>query len=201
MQQRSKSGTAKSLCYFMVGSVAIAAMLSLRSSAQTLPQDASQSRTKREVVVSIPDRKLAVLENGMVLRTFLVSVGASQTPSPTGKFTVINRLADPTYYHSGVVIPPGKTNPLGPRWFGLNQPGYGIHGTSAPSSIGKARSHGCIRMRNRDIVEFASLVNVGDTVEIRGGRDEEIARIFGGSDGAGTAVAQAQATSVATSGQ
>jgi lipoprotein-anchoring transpeptidase ErfK/SrfK len=126
----------------------------------------------------------------------------SAPSSPTGKFEIVNRLANPTYYHAGVVIPAGKNNPLGPRWVGLNKQGYGIHGTSAPGSIGKAASHGCIRMRNRDVVEFATLVSVGDTVEIRGERDEEIARIFGIDSGTVVAAAQTiQATSVAVSGQ
>jgi hypothetical protein len=158
--------------------------------------------SKREVIVSIPDRKLAVLENGIVLRTFAVSVGAEASPSPTGSFAIVNRLVDPTYYHSGLVIPAGKDNPLGPRWVGLNKKGYGIHGTSRPSSIGKAASHGCIRLRNRDILELASLVKVGDRVEIRGARDEELSRIFG--DEASIAIAKAQVistTSVLGSGQ
>ena len=65
------------------------------------------------------------------------------------------------------------------NWMGLNLKGYGIHGTNVQSSIGKAASHGCIRLRNRDIEQFFQMVKVGDTVEIRGERDEEIAQIFG----------------------
>jgi hypothetical protein len=79
---------------------------------------------------------------------------------------------------------------------GLNKKGYGIHGTNAPGSIGKAASHGCIRMRNRDIVQFFALVSVGDTVEIHGQRDGQIAEIFGGDVDA-TAVALARTTSTA----
>ena len=159
-------------------------------------------KPKRHVLVSIPDRKLAVLENGVVLQTFAVSVGAAASPSPIGKFEIVNRLANPTYYHAGVVIPAGKQNPLGPRWVGLSKQGYGIHGTSAPGSIGKAASHGCIRLRNRDVVEFATLVNVGDTVEIRSERDEEMARVF--ATDADVVMASSQATtapSTAVSGQ
>ena len=44
--------------------------------------------------------------------------------------------------------------------------GYGIHGTNAPGSIGKAASHGCIRMRNRDVEELFAMVGVGVTVEL-----------------------------------
>jgi hypothetical protein len=71
---------------------------------------------------------------------------------------------------------------LGPRWLGLSRKGFGIHGTNDPRSIGKAASHGCIRLRNRDIRELFSMVNVGDTVEIRGESDAEMARIFGAEE-------------------
>jgi lipoprotein-anchoring transpeptidase ErfK/SrfK len=153
------------------------------------------ARVKRQVVVSVPDRKLAVMENGAVLRVFPVAVGAGVSPSPTGEFEIVSRLTEPAYYHSGVVIPPGADNPLGPRWVGFNKKGYGIHGTNAPGSIGKAASHGCIRMRNRDIVQFFALVSVGDTVAIHGQRDEEIAEIFGGEvDETAVVVAHAAST-------
>ena len=158
-------------------------------------------RAKRRVIVSIPDRKLAVLENGVVIRRFAVAVGAVVSPSPTGEFEIINRLAEPTYYHPGVVIPPGSGNPLGSRWVGLNKQSYGIHGTNAPGSIGKAASHGCIRLRNPDIVQLFTMVRVGDTVEIRGERDEQIARIFGGEVSAPVAVAQARSLAAVGGGQ
>jgi lipoprotein-anchoring transpeptidase ErfK/SrfK len=135
----------------------------------------------RQVLVSLQDRQLAVLEQGKVLRTFRVSVGARVSPSPIGEFRIVNRLARPTYYHPGVVIPPGKDSPIGPRWLGLSKKGYGIHGTNEPWSIGRAESHGCIRLRNRDIKQLFELVHVGDTVEIRGQRDEQTAEIFGGA--------------------
>jgi lipoprotein-anchoring transpeptidase ErfK/SrfK len=151
--------------------------------AQTdVPANSNSPKPSRRVLVSIPDRKLAILENGNVVRTFRVAVGAPLSPSPTGKFRIVSRLKDPTYYHTGVIIPPGEDNPIGPRWLGLNQKGYGIHGTNEPKSIGKAASHGCIRMRNRDIEQFYQLVSVGDAVEIRGERDEEIAQVFDQAD-------------------
>lgn len=136
-------------------------------------------RTRRRVIVSIADRRLAVLDNGKVLRTFPVAVGAETSPSPTGEFAIVSRLTEPTYYHAGVVIPAGGNNPLGPRWVGLSKRGYGIHGTNAPGSIGKAASHGCIRLRNRDIVQLFAMVHLGDRVEIRAQRDDEISQIFG----------------------
>ena len=157
-------------------------VLTLVASTAAQTAAARPKRATRHVVVSIPDRKLAVLENGSVIRIFPVAVGASVSPSPTGEFEIVNRVAHPTYYNSGVVIPQGPDNPIGTRWIGLDRKGYGIHGTNAPRSIGKAASHGCIRLRNRDIEQLFRMVSVGDTVEIRGERDAQIAELFGGSD-------------------
>ena len=154
--------------------------------------------TVRWVLVSIPDRKLAVLEDGRVLKVFPVAVGAGDSPSPDGEFQIINRLSNPTYYHPGKVIPAGPANPLGSRWIGLNLRGYGIHGTNAPRSIGKAASHGCIRMAKRDLEQFFDMVRVGDTVVIRAEADEETAQIFGSTE---TVVAQAQTAATVAAGQ
>ena len=44
---------------------------------------------------------------------------------------------------------------------GLSAKGYGIHGTNVPSSIGKAASHGCVRMRRQDLEELFEMVMVG----------------------------------------
>jgi len=138
--------------------------------------------TKRRVVVSLPDRKLVVLENDQVLARFDVAVGAPSTPSPIGTFTIVNRIPNPTYYRPGKVIPPGATNPLGTRWLGLNQKGYGIHGTDSPRSIGKAESQGCIRLRNSDVERLFDQLRAGDIVELHGERTEEVARLFIESD-------------------
>jgi lipoprotein-anchoring transpeptidase ErfK/SrfK len=96
------------------------------------------------VVVSIADRRLALVENGAVKKVYRVAVGKQSTPSPTGTFAVISRVSDPTYYHEGKAVAPRRGNPVGTRWIGLSLKGYGIHGTNAPNSIGKAASHGCI---------------------------------------------------------
>ena len=53
------------------------------------------------------------------------------------------------------------------------------HGTNEPKSIGKAASHGCIRMAKADLEELYALVAVGDTVELVGTPNEETAGLFG----------------------
>ncbi len=133
----------------------------------------------RVIVVSLEDRRLALVEDGAVKKVYRVAVGRESSPSPTGTFIVTGRVENPTYYHDGKVIPPGPGNPVGTRWMGLSQKGYGIHGTNKPRSIGKAASHGCIRMRQRDLEELFDVVRAGDTVKIVGERDEETVAIFG----------------------
>jgi lipoprotein-anchoring transpeptidase ErfK/SrfK len=160
----------------------ISAIVFLATALFAQADPAQSNRRHRVVLVSIPDRQLAVLENGVVLRTFPVSVGAAVSPSPVGEFQIINHVAHPSYSHNGKVMPPGPSNPLGPRWMGLSIKGYGIHGTNQPRSIGKASSHGCIRLTNRDVVELCAMLAVGDTVEIHAERDAQIARIFGSQE-------------------
>jgi lipoprotein-anchoring transpeptidase ErfK/SrfK len=162
------------LLFFATFSVSPAAAQIL---AKSDPEPAPQ--TSRRIVVSIPDRKLALLENDRVVKIFDVAVGASASPSPNGEYHIARRLENPSYYHSGTVIGPGANNPLGPRWIGLNIPGFGIHGTNHPNSIGKSASHGCIRLRNRDIEELFARVRVGDRVSFAAERNDEVARLFG----------------------
>jgi len=132
----------------------------------------------RRIVISIPDRRLALLEDGKLVKSYPIAVGARVSPSPDGEFSVINHAVRPTYRHGGKEILPGKDNPLGTRWIGLSLKGYGIHGTNVPSSIGKAASHGCFRMGQADVEDLYSRVQVGDTVTVRRERDELIAQIF-----------------------
>ena len=145
---------------------------------------------EREIVVSLEDRKLALIENGNIRKVYTVAVGKPSTPSPEGTFSIERRVANPTYQHDGKTVLPGPNNPVGSRWMGLSKPGYGIHGTNEPRSIGKAASHGCIRMAKADLEEFYAMVAVGDTVRLIGHRDEETARLFGPTDAPAAAAQQ-----------
>jgi hypothetical protein len=143
---------------------------------------AAQDATKRVIVVSLEDRKLALVEDGKVTKIYPVAVGKPSTPSPVGTFTIERRVANPVYHHDGKTVEPGPGNPVGTRWMGLSIRGYGIHGTNAPKSIGKAASHGCIRMAKPDLEELFALVQVGDTVELIGERNDETAQLFGAEE-------------------
>jgi len=159
-----------------------AALMAVGMNGRADAADTANEVVVRRLVVSIPDRKLAVIENNEVVEVFTVAVGAPNSPSPTGTFTIVNRVANPTYYHPGKVIAPGPQNPIGTRWIGLNQKGYGIHGTDQPSSIGYAKSHGCIRLRNADVERLFERVRAGDVVELHAERTPELDQLFTSTD-------------------
>jgi lipoprotein-anchoring transpeptidase ErfK/SrfK len=163
----------------------------LVATAEAMAQENATPPTRR-IVVSIPDRKLALIEAGKVVKIYQTAVGAPKSPSPSGSFKIIRRVVDPVWSSNGKVVGPGKSNPVGTRWIGLSIKGYGIHGTNVPSSIGKNASHGCIRMRNHDVEELYTMVSIGDTVDLYGERTPELDRIFGEPAAIATDAAAAQ---------
>lgn len=183
MQRRFETANQKSSSNAVLQFALLALALTLSATAASAQNSENQSKshTERRIVVSIPDRKLALIENGRVTKLYDVAVGAPVSPSPTGEFQIVQRLENPTYYKPGVVIGPGVGNPLGTRWMGLNVKGFGIHGTDRPDSIGHNASHGCIRLRNRDIEDLFARVKVGDRVSLIAERSDEVAQIFGGA--------------------
>lgn len=168
----------------MLATEAMGQAATANAEAKTAVVESAQTTTppvevKRTIVVSLEDRKLALIEDGKVEKVYTVAVGKATTPSPTGTFTIQRRVKNPVYHHDGKTVEPGPMNPVGSRWMGLSIKGYGIHGTNAPKSIGKAASHGCIRMGKADVEDLFDRVQVGDTVELIGERNEETAELFG----------------------
>ena len=166
--------------------------------AQNTPKPAAVStpHSTRRVVVSIPDRKLALMEENRVVKIYEVAVGAPSSQSPSGEFQIAERLENPTYYSPGVVIEPGAGNPLGTRWMGLDIKGFGIHGTNSPDSIGYNASHGCIRLRNGEVEELFVRLKVGDRVSVIAERTDEVAQIFGPAPGSSSTHTQAASNAV-----
>lgn len=109
------------------------------------------------IEVSPLQHRLVVWQQGRKIKTYPVSVGNPSTPTPVGEYKVV---------YKGSNWGPA----FGPRWLGLNVPWgtYGIHGTNKPNSIGQHLSHGCIRMRNRDVIELYDLIPLGTKVIIYG---------------------------------
>jgi len=101
-----------------------------------------------------------------VIKTYVVSTGKDNS-SPVGKFKIVNKLANPTWFKAGAVVPPNSPeNILGTRWMGFDLAGFGIHGTTEPQDLGKQVTLGCVRMRNDEVEELYAIVPVGTEVSI-----------------------------------
>ncbi len=116
------------------------------------------------------DKSLNILilkANGEFFKRYYVGTGKHGS-TPVGKFKITGKIVNPTWYKpDGGVVPFGsKENLLGTRWMSINYPGYGIHGTWDPDSVGKQSSMGCIRLKNKEVEELFDLVPVGTEVTI-----------------------------------
>ena len=141
----------------------------------------------RELVLDRRRRRLVVLENGRPVRRFPVAVGMPGWETPVGRFTVLEKQTNPVWEHpvSGVRIQPGPDNPLGSRWIGFyrdcaGRRGFnvqehlvvqgcvvaGFHGTPNRASIGRAASHGCVRLYDEHVRDLFDLVRVGTPVTV-----------------------------------
>lgn len=111
------------------------------------------------IVINTYKRTLTLFSDGKVFKTYPVAIGKTSTKSPVGEWAIITRSKD---WGGG----------FGTRWLGLNVPWgiYGIHGTNKPWSIGRAASHGCFRMFNRDVEELFEWVPVKTRVKVIGKR-------------------------------
>ena len=101
-----------------------------------------------------------------IIKTYRVSTGKNLS-TPIGKFKIENKLISPVWYRPGAVIPPDSPeNILGSRWLGFDLPGYGIHGTNEPHTIGKHITEGCVRLLNEDVEELYIFLPIGTEVTI-----------------------------------
>ena len=126
-----------------------------------------------ELVLNIAAKKLVLYTNGEATKEYPVGVGTSVTPTPLGDFKIVRRIYNPAWvnpYRQSKVIAPGEKNPIGQYWLGfaMNKKSqeYGFHATSDLNSIGKASTHGCIRLHPDDIKELFSLVKIGTLVHV-----------------------------------
>jgi lipoprotein-anchoring transpeptidase ErfK/SrfK len=129
--------------------------------------------------VDVKTNILGVFENDKIVAAYPVTVGSGQIPTPVGEWKVRGVVKFPTFRYDEkmlsrgkrgknfYILKPGPNNPVGVIWIALNKRGIGIHGTDEPDTIGKAASHGCIRLANWDIVRLAGRVKAGVPVEVK----------------------------------
>ena len=125
------------------------------------------TRAKFSILVEKQANRLILFVDGKPLKTYKVATGVEGS-TPEGTFKIINKLKDPAWFHAGAVVPPDHPgNILGSRWLGFDLPGYGIHGTTLPQTVGTQASKGCIRMLNTDVEEIYTLVSTGTEVVVK----------------------------------
>ncbi len=125
------------------------------------------SKERYKILVDKSQNRLTLLAaDNEIVKVYPVSTGENNS-TPLGTFKIINRIADPVWYTQGAVVPAeSPDNILGSRWLGLSEPGYGIHGTTKPDSVGTQATRGCVRMLNHDVEELYAIVAVGTEVTI-----------------------------------
>lgn len=135
-------------------------------SVDTVPEKFSKGQN---IIINKSLLTITLYEDGKVIKKYPISIGTKRNPTPNGVRTVQDRVVNP--YWGGMfgkyrpVRGGAPNNPLGKRWMGLKD-GYGIHGTLEEWSIGTLRTHGCIRLFNKDVAELFELVKVGTPVYI-----------------------------------
>jgi lipoprotein-anchoring transpeptidase ErfK/SrfK len=128
-------------------------------------------QVKFSVLVSLSKFTLVVVADGTkFVKQYMVGIGAPESPTPPGTYTISSKLVDPPWTApDGNQYPPRhEKNILGTRWMGFKErPKYGIHGTTLPDTIGKSSSAGCVRMVNKDVEELFEILPEGTMVVIQ----------------------------------
>jgi LysM repeat protein len=113
------------------------------------------------------DFTLRLVYKDKVVLEYPIAIGAPESETPTGEFRIVEIDDKPDWKGYPYGHP---KNVIGDMWLGFNETadheGYGIHGTSEPDTIGQKVSNGCIRLKNKDVVNLARFVPMGTKVII-----------------------------------
>ena len=124
------------------------------------------------IVVDLSEARIYTYWGKQLIGKYPVAVGQPGWETPTGTFKVLHKQLNPVWKQpiTGDIFPAGPNNPLGDRWIGFwadERHQIGFHGTNKEDLVGKAVSHGCLRMRNADIRALYKQVSVGTPVIVR----------------------------------
>jgi lipoprotein-anchoring transpeptidase ErfK/SrfK len=139
--------------------------------AATLPErtaaaEASATVASVRLEVDLSERRLHVIEGGEVTQSYAVAIGKPSYPTPKGNFNIRRIVWNPRWVPPDSKWAKNKTakgpgepgNPMGRVKIFFSEPDYYIHGTREVDSLGSAESHGCLRMRNSDVIALAKRV-------------------------------------------
>jgi L,D-transpeptidase ErfK/SrfK len=132
------------------------------------------------ILINVPQRLLFYFESGNLVSWYPVGMGRADWQTPRGHFFIATKEEDPTWdvplsiqeemrregKRVETRVPPGPRNPLGAYWMGLTPSDCGIHGTTAPTSVYRFQTHGCIRLHPDDVADLFRRVSIGTPVEV-----------------------------------
>lgn len=132
---------------------------------------------KREgIVINLPELRLYYYHPNGEVYTFPVAIGRDGWNTPVATTKIVKKRKDPIWIPTESIraedptlpdfVPAGPKNPLGKYALNLGIPGFALHGTLAPRTIGTRASHGCLRMYPKDIEALFHMVEVGTPVAI-----------------------------------
>ena len=143
-----------------------------RQTLAALNVDSAQPQADH-LVVDKSDGVLRVYDaQDKVVAQFPATMGSEHDPLPIGTWKIQGADYNPKFHYNSALfwdakkdekamLPPGPNGPVGVIWLDLNKPHYGIHGTPSPETIGRAESHGCIRLTNWDAARLSLMVKPG----------------------------------------
>jgi len=142
-------------------------------------EDQKPEKEQYSIRIDVAEEMLELRQNGNLVGSYPITAGSESLPAPEGKWFVKGMAWMPTFRWDKAMLqkgersdnacelPPGPNNPVGILWMQLNRDGIGFHGTDDPETIGRASSHGCIRLANWDALDLAKKVLPGVKVTIR----------------------------------
>jgi hypothetical protein len=118
------------------------------------------------LIINTEHLRASLIESGRTVFSAQIGVGMASTPTPRGSFYVIDRLEHLAYggVYGPLAFGTSAKSPVLTDWPGGGV--VGVHGTNEPQRIPGRPSHGCIRMRNKDILRLGRLMPVGTPVTI-----------------------------------
>jgi hypothetical protein len=120
---------------------------------------------RTHLLVELAPQRATLYSNGSAVFRAPVGIGKPESPTPTGKFYVRDKLTSfASPFYGPIAFGTSARSPVLTDW---PAGGFiGIHGTSLPELLPGRVSHGCIRMRNADILRLARLMPVGTPLTI-----------------------------------
>lgn len=138
---------------------------------RTLGVGSEQPEAAKVVVSKSKGTLKAYDAQGKLIAVYTATMGSSHDPLPLGDWKILGIDHNPPFHYNPdlfwdakatdkkATLPPGPNGPVGVVWIDISKPHYGIHGTPNPETIGRAESHGCVRLTNWDAARLAQMVS------------------------------------------